>query len=95
MMGAGSCLQAPVAEGGPAALEGTLSPLPTLEDSLPPLLGLRPATRRKYPPGPPSKIGVLRREPRAASCTRLNHIFKDASLPSHEINLKKLKNFEI
>ena len=52
--------KAPVGEGGPTALEGTLSPLPTLEDSLPPLLGLRPATRRKYPPGPPSKIRLLR-----------------------------------
>jgi len=61
MLGAGGGPQAPVAEGGPAALEGTLSPLPTLEDSLPPLLGLRPATRRKYPPGPPSEIRVLRR----------------------------------
>jgi len=85
MMGVGGCPEAPVAEGGPAALEGTMSPLPTLEDSLPPLLGLRPETRRKYPPGPPSKIRLLRRDwflgvrgPRAASCTLLNHIKRDA-----------------
>ena len=57
----GCCPRVPVAEGEPAALEGTLRPLPTLEDSLPPLLGLWPATRRKYPPGPPSKIRLFRR----------------------------------
>jgi len=50
----------PRSGGGPPGLVGTLSPLPTLEDSLPPLLGLQPATRGRTPPGPPSEIRFIR-----------------------------------